>query len=247
MNWNDSFWVLIDGRSITCLTLPTELNKTMKYFITATGTEIGKTYLCCEMIKYLRNRGDKVRAIKPVISGFDINRKDYDLDADNVKILESLGLTLNKKNLEEVSPFSFPYPASPDIAARYDNLPYVDYDWLLAYCKKFLADSNDYAFIEGVGGIMVPLNKDKLILDLIKDLNISVILVAGNYLGTLSHTLSALKVLERDNIKVNQLVVKDINNDDVTLKQNLDSLNNFYNGTISSLKLDTLERVVGRL
>ena len=205
-----------------------------KYFITATGTDIGKTFLCCEIIKYLKQQKYNVKAIKPVMTGFDINNYDEFADIDNVKILKSLNGIINRQNLINISPFSFIYPASPDIAARYESKAYVDYDLLLEYCRDFLnKEDNDYAFIEGIGGIMVPLNKDKLLLDLIKDLDIEIILISGNYLGTLNHSLASLALLK--GCKIKSVIMNDISNDIVRLSQNIESLSNFFSGPIKKL------------
>lgn len=201
-----------------------------KYFITATGTGIGKTFICCEIIKYLRQKQCDVKAIKPIITGVS----DEVADADNVQILNALGEEIRRDNLVNISPFSFKYPASPDIAARYSNQPYLNYDLIVKYCQDFLDnDDSDFAFIEGIGGVMVPLDDSKSLLDLIKDLDIEIILLTGNYLGTLSHTLTALNVLE--GCHINQIIVNDLADNRQTLAQNIDSLSNFFEGKINRL------------
>jgi dethiobiotin synthetase len=63
--------------------------------------------------------------------------------------------------------------------------------------------------IEGIGGIMVPLDERHTVLDLMVELDLPLILVAGSYVGTLSHTLSALDVLDRSDLKVAAVVVNE--------------------------------------
>ena len=89
----------------------------MQYFITATGTNIGKTFILENACRKLIEDGKKVEAIKPIISGFS----DDDLESDSAKILNILGQELNKKNLDSISPYRFLAPLSPNIAAKIEN------------------------------------------------------------------------------------------------------------------------------
>ena len=209
------------------------------YFITATGTDIGKTFFTTELIKYLKAKSYQVKALKPVISGFDIADKDNHAQADNGQLLTALGEDISVTNLQKISPINFTYPAAPDVAARYENKPYLDYQQVLKLCTNFIANQDtDFAFIEGVGGVMVPLNQDKLISNLITDLNIEVILISANYLGTLSHTLTALNSLQE--CKLKQVIINDIIDNEISLNENITSLENFtkqlgYKGKIHKL------------
>jgi dethiobiotin synthetase len=207
------------------------------YFITATGTDIGKTFLCSNLIRLLRKQSYQVKALKPIISGFDISDAQNYLAGDNGQILDALGQDLSIENLQRISPFSFTYPASPDIAARHAAKPYLDYHKILELCQDFIVNQDaDFAFIEGVGGVMVPINQQKLISDLIKDLQIEIILVTGNYLGTLSHSLTALNALDGQNIP--HVIFNDINDNPTSLAENITSLSNFYSGNIHKLHHD---------
>jgi dethiobiotin synthetase len=175
-----------------------------KLLITSTGTDIGKTHYICNLIKNLKKQGKTVKALKPIISGLDFN----DLkNNDSAQILKALGEKITKENILKISPFNFKTPASPDIAAQQENKPQLNYEELTTFCQNFLNDnSHDYALIEGVGGIMVPINQQKTTLNLIKDLNIENILITGNYLGTISHTLTALETLKSHKIKIKEII-----------------------------------------
>ncbi|MBT4921753.1 MAG: dethiobiotin synthase [Rickettsiales bacterium] len=177
------------------------------YFITGIGTDVGKTFILSKIIESLLAENKSVAAIKPIITGID---SDNFSDSDSYKILNSLRRgDINSRGgvlppaLKQISPFLFKNPLSPDQAAALENTQ-IPYDELLTFSKEFLAANKqkDYSFIEGVGGVFVPINQDKLVIDLLDDLNIKVILIANNYLGCLNHTLATLKALEHHDVVI---------------------------------------------
>ena len=141
------------------------------YFISGIGTEIGKTFVLTELIKEIYKKQKTVNAIKPIITGININNF---YNSDSYKILEQLGNSnITFSNINQISPFLFKSPLSPDQAAENEST-YINYDDLLKFSQNFLNRNshNDFNFIEGAGGVFVPINKNKLIYDLIKDLKI---------------------------------------------------------------------------
>jgi dethiobiotin synthetase len=204
-----------------------------KYFITATGTDIGKTYYLCKLIKEILAKNQKVKAIKPIISGLDINNIH---NSDSGKIISALKKEVTIENILNISPFFYQIATSPDSAALIENKQEINYAKLLEFCSNFLKNnSHDYALIEGVGGIMVPINSHKLILDLIKDLKIEVILITKNYLGTRNHTLNSLEILKLHNIRVNKIILNNFGNDQEDRNLIIKSLKNFTNIEIESI------------
>jgi dethiobiotin synthetase len=169
-----------------------------KYFITATGTGIGKTAITCALVHQLIKNGKKVAALKPVISGWE------DVDTDTHKILAALNLPATQENIEKISPWRFTAPLSPDVAAKMEGRV-VDFAELVTFCED--VSKSDYLLIEGAGGVMTPITNNKTMADLIAALQIPAILIAGTYLGTISHTLAALKALESYNIEVSHIVL----------------------------------------
>ncbi|MBT4878946.1 MAG: dethiobiotin synthase [Alphaproteobacteria bacterium] len=196
-----------------------------KYFITSTGTEIGKTYFICSLIKKLIAEKNTVKAIKPIITGLDFSELT---NSDSAQILNSLGQKITKENILNISPFYYNVADSPDSAALIQAKNYLNYNKILDFCSSFLNNHNkDYALIEGIGGIMVPINQHKTILNLIKDLNIEIILVIGNYLGSRSHSLNVIELCQLHNIKIHKIMLNNFPND-LTNAQNIQkSLTNF--------------------
>ena len=175
------------------------------YFVTATGTDIGKTFVTCGLIEALRQQHHEVTAIKPLISGWD----DADTATDTHQLITSLGLEITDKTIEAVSPWRFKAALSPDMAARLEGRD-INYEQLLGFCQQYISyNSNAIGFIEGAGGVMVPITKQHLTSDFIKALEVPAILVAGTYLGTLSHTLTAYHSLKHQGIRTKCIVLSE--------------------------------------
>jgi dethiobiotin synthetase len=174
-------------------------------FITATGTEVGKTYVAASLIRNLRQIGKDVIAIKPVVSGFDPVRA---ATSDPGVLLNALGLPVTMDNIELVSPWRYRAPLSPDLAASMEGQR-IDVDRVIAFCQGVITDNPGVVLIEGIGGIMVPLDGERTILDVMMALRVPLILVTGSYLGSISHTLTALDSLFVRDMNVLSVIVSE--------------------------------------
>jgi dethiobiotin synthetase len=85
----------------------------------------------------------------------------------------------------------------------------IDFNAVTDFCRAAIAARRGHLFVEGIGGIMVPLDDSRTVLDLITQLRLPLLLVAGSYVGTISHTLTALQVLARRNLDVAAVVVSE--------------------------------------
>ncbi|MDP1908331.1 MAG: dethiobiotin synthase [Hyphomicrobium sp.] len=201
-------------------------------FVTATGTDIGKTFVTAGLAIHLRQQGRKVAILKPVLSGFDATDAAA---SDPALLLQALdqGLSLEPGNgpslaaIAAISPWRFAAPLSPDMAARREGRA-IDFADLLAFCRKAVETADDVLLIEGIGGLMVPLTTGATVLDLVEALQIVPILVAGTYVGSLSHTLSAIEVLERRAIRLGALVLNETPGSAASPEETAESLRNFY-------------------
>jgi dethiobiotin synthetase len=192
-------------------------------FVTSTGTGTGKTYLTAGLIRYLHAEGRTVDAFKPVISGFDPSRVE---DSDTGILLSAQGRSLNDAEIEHVSPWRFAAPLSPDMAAAKENRT-IDFDALVNFSKSTLSASNDATLIEGVGGIMVPIDRSHTVLDWMTALDIPVVMVAGSYLGSISHTLSAAAVLRQQRCKLAMIVISESEGSGVDLDDTAGAISRF--------------------
>lgn len=174
-------------------------------FITATGTDLGKTYVAASLIRHLRGMGRTVDAIKPVASGFDPAQLAA---TDAGALLRALGLRVTEEEVDRISPWRFQAALSPDLAAAREGRT-IDVDSVISFCQTAVDQRRDILLIEGVGGIMVPLHGERTVLDVMMALQLPLILVTGSYLGTISHTLTALDALFRRGLQVLTIVVSE--------------------------------------
>lgn len=170
-------------------------------FITSSGTEIGKTFIACALIHQLRTRGYSVCALKPVVTGLTANALGA---SDSGLLLEALGRPVDTEHVAAVSPWRFREPLSPDMAAEREDR-HIPFDELVAFCRNDIGE--DVTLIEGIGGVMVPLDRRHTVLDWIAALDVPTLLVTGSYLGTLSHTLTAVGMLRARNVEIAGIVV----------------------------------------
>lgn len=174
-------------------------------FITATGTDVGKTFVAASLIRHLRQMGQVVDAIKPVVSGFDA---DHPEASDSGILLRALGLPVTPQEIERISPWRFRAALSPDLAAQREGRR-IDVDAVISFCQDAIEQRQDILLIEGIGGIMVPLYEQRTVVDVMMALQLPLILVAGSYLGTISHTLTALDALFRRDMKLLAIIVSE--------------------------------------
>jgi len=193
------------------------------YFVTSTGTDIGKTFVTAGLIRYLREAGQAVDALKPVVSGYD---SSTETTSDPAVLLKALGREPNAEAIAAVAPWRFRAPLSPDLAAAREKRP-IDFDALLAFSRAAVEGNKGILFIEGVGGIMVPIDAKRTVLDWMAALGLPLILVVGGYLGTISHTLTALDVLAQRKLKVAAVVVSESERNPVELDETVASLTRF--------------------
>lgn len=178
------------------------------YFITATGTDLGKTWLAAGLLAAFRTQGRTARALKPVVSGYDPARH---ADSDLAKI--GAGKTA----------WCYRAPLSPDRAAAQEGKS-IDFDALVAWCRKEIERDAGLLLIEGIGGAMVPLTARHTVRDWIAALGIPVLLVCGTYLGALSHTLTALAALREVGVTPDKLIVDESAASPVSVEDTLASL-----------------------
>jgi dethiobiotin synthetase len=197
-------------------------------FITGTGTDVGKTYVTAALIRHLRQMGRSVEALKPVVSGFD---PALPASSDPGVLLKALGFAVTPQDIERISPWRYHAPVSPDLAAKREGQT-IDVDSVITFCRTAIDQRRDILLIEGVGGVMVPLDDQRTVLDLMMALQLPLILVAGSYLGTISHTLTALDALFRRNLKVLATIVSETSNSTVPLADTVEAIARFANPVI---------------
>ena len=155
----------------------------MKYFITGIGTDVGKTIVSAIFTEALQ-----ADYWKPIQAG-DLHNSD----ANKIK-----NLITNQKTIIHNNSYALKTPASPHYAAELDNVT-------INLSNIIEPKTNNHLIIEGAGGIFVPINNSKTILDIIKP-KYKVIIVSRHYLGSINHTLLTIDALKNRNIKVAGIV-----------------------------------------
>lgn len=186
-------------------------------FITGTGTDVGKTYISASLLRGVTARGLTANVLKPVMSGFDPD----DLAAcDAGVLLAALGRDANKRNVEAVAPFRFVPALPPTIAAAREDRTIYFPDVVTA-CRRAMAAQSDFLLIEGAGGLMSPIAEGAKAIDLIAELEIPALLVCGSYMGSASHSLTALAALDARGIAVPGIIVNESGTGPLTLAETM--------------------------
>ena len=189
-------------------------------FITGTGTDIGKTWLACALLRHWRARGRRVAAFKPVLSGFDPASPEI---CDAGALLAAMGREVTSAELDAVAPWRFAAALSPDMAAAREGRE-IDFTELVALTRRGAACDAEATLIEGVGGVMAPLDPVHTVRDWIAASGLPCLLVTGSYLGSLSHTLTALEALQKVGAGVTAIAVNETPDSPVALNATVDSL-----------------------
>jgi dethiobiotin synthetase len=195
-------------------------------FVTSSGTDIGKTFVTTQLVAELRAAGRRVRALKPVASGFDAAHPEQ---SDSALLLRAQGLALTPENLDAVSPWRFAAPVSPDMAAARERRS-LPFDAVVAHCRTAV-EAGSVTLIEGIGGVMVPLDARHTVLDWIAALGAPALLVVGSYLGTLSHSLTAAAALRERGVPLCGVVVSESEQQPVAAEETAAALARFLAGT----------------
>ena len=185
------------------------------FFVTGSGTEIGKTFVAVALIHELHRRGRQVTALKPVVSGFDAARAG---ESDPGALLAALGEQPTAETLDRIAPWRFLAPLSPDMAAARERRT-IDFAKLIEHSRNAMAAARGTLLIEGVGGAMVPLDERHTVLDWMATLRIPAIVVCGSYLGAISHALTALDALRNRSLGIAALVVNETPQSTVALEE----------------------------
>ncbi|MBN1871752.1 MAG: dethiobiotin synthase [Candidatus Omnitrophica bacterium] len=165
-------------------------------FITGTDTGVGKTVVSGLLAHYILARAGSVITQKWVETGA------VGLSRDVQTHLKFMGKGRGYLGpyLKHVSSYTFRYPSSPHLAASLEGRS-ISIE-KIKEGHKILRDGFEYVLVEGVGGALVPLNGKTLVADVARELDLPAILVVGNRLGAINHTLLSIECLESRNIKI---------------------------------------------
>jgi dethiobiotin synthetase len=165
-------------------------------FITGTDTDVGKTVVAGALAMGLKKIGFSVGVMKPVETGCKKVGKRL-IPSDAIFLKKASG---SRDSLDLINPYRFEKSLAPSVASELEG-GRIDISRIL---KTFdiIKKRHNIVIIEGAGGILVPVYKDYLFLDLIRDLGLPVLIVARPWLGTINHTLLTIRCAQEYGIPV---------------------------------------------
>ncbi len=168
-------------------------------FITGTDTDVGKTVVSAGLALSLRERGIKVGVMKPIATG--CTGIEGRLVAHDAAFLMEAA---ENEFPPLICPSRFRQPLSPNVAALLEKKE-VDVKGILRSYKQ-LREKYDFLIVEGIGGLMVPLRKDYYVANLVRDMKLSIVIVANAGLGAINHTLLTIDAATIRGINVRGII-----------------------------------------
>jgi dethiobiotin synthetase len=169
--------------------------KGKEYFISGIDTDCGKTYITGLLGRFLKNNEVKVITSKHIQTGCRNVSEDIE---EHRRIM---GIHMLPEDQARITcPYIFTYPASPHFAAQLDNKKIVP-EVIRENTNKLL-ETYDIVLTEGAGGLMVPITRDYLVMDYLRDFKLPLILVGSSKLGSINHTLMSFKVCKDAGIDI---------------------------------------------
>jgi dethiobiotin synthetase len=166
--------------------------KSAGVFVAGTDTGVGKTIVTAVLISALKAQGIRPGVMKPIETGVSGGTGS---DAEWLMSVAEV-----RDGLDLVGPYRFKTVAAPLVASSREAV-IIEPDRILR-AFEMLRSRHDCVVVEGIGGIMVPLAKEMLVVDLIRQLHLSVLIVARAGLGSINHTLLTLEALRSRQLPV---------------------------------------------
>jgi dethiobiotin synthetase len=187
-----------------------------KIYITGTGTGIGKTFIMELLIRKF-SKSNRLIGIKPIAAGIS---HEYESNEDVIKLVNA---NYNKLLYSDINYYCFKLPVSPHVAAELEKTK-IDFNLIEKNINQ-LAKNYSNVLVEGVGGVLSPVDQLRTNFDLIKFLKIPVIVVVGIKLGCINDALLTIHRLEQDkSVKVLGWIANQIEKDMLEVNKNIDYL-----------------------
>ncbi len=213
----------------------------MEYFITGIDTDIGKTFVTIGLALASESKGLKAGVYKPLQSG--AIRQGDKLLAPDIEAVKKYSDKINTKYS-----YLLEGEVSPALAAKLSGVN-IDANKILTDFKEF-SKINEITFVEGAGGILAPAFDNMLCADLIKLLNIPVIIVTTPFLGRLNHTLLTVYYAKQNNIPIKGIIINRTpeNTNDLASKNFIKELQSYTDtkiiGCIKDIKKPDKQRMI---
>lgn len=186
-------------------------------FITATGTDAGKTYVSALIVKSMRERGFNCGYYKPALSGAEITNDGKIIPGDADYVLKTAGIEEPPENYVS---YIFKPAVSPHLASEIENNP-IKLEKIKSDFERIKKEF-DYLLVEGAGGIVCPFNMEEGILlpDVIKALNLDTLLVADAGLGTINSTVLTAEYAKYHGINIKGIILNKFDENSLMQRDN---------------------------
>lgn len=191
--------------------------------VTGTDTEIGKTVVSCALLALARARGLTIGTMKPLETGvFARTRVDGPSMRSDAERLRSAAAV--EDALELIRPIALVEPLAPMVAAKRAGVT-IDIE-RLDRAFEALAKNREFMLVEGAGGLLVPITRSLSYAHLFARWNCELVIVAGNRLGVINHTLLTVHAAESLRIPVRAIVLTSLTGRDASVAEatNFDAL-----------------------
>ncbi|MFC3153518.1 dethiobiotin synthase [Litoribrevibacter euphylliae] len=188
-------------------------------FITGTDTEVGKTFVTAGLLKAFEAEGYSTLGLKPVSAGCDVT-EDGLRNEDALALQQAASV---KVAYESVNPVAYEPAIAPHIAAM-EKGKLLTASSLEGFVRGALLKPAQVKLIEGAGGWFTPLNYRETLADLVKKLDVPVILVVGMRLGCLNHALLTVAALQSSGLKLAGWVANRVDPEMSRYEENLETL-----------------------
>ena len=176
------------------------------YFITGTGTGVGKTYVATALTHRARTLGNRVFAFKPIETGCAA----VTLGEDQRILGQAAG---GWQTADLAGVYQFELAAAPSVASPPGT---ISYERILT-ALRLGSEQADIVLVEGAGGWRVPIDQTHDMGALAKQCGLPVLVVATAALGTINHSLLTIEAIERDGQRVAALILSQLPSDDPAL------------------------------
>ena len=195
---------------------------TQAFFVTGTGTDVGKTYITSLLARYTTERNLSTAVMKPAQTG-TLDPMQGDLG----KIKQAAPGIMDIP-LELACPYCLEFESSPHLAAEVAGVKLELKTILHEYHKIRNTYTPDIMFLESAGGVCVPLNHRQVMADIPAELALPTIIVAAANLGTINHTTLTVNELRRRNVPVRGVIVNRVpENAEILVRDNLKMIEKF--------------------
>lgn len=173
------------------------------YFLTGSDTDVGKTYIACEIVRQLVQRGVRVETRKPAESGCIVCGDEL-VTHDAAALQEANG---HRESIDRIAPHRYRAALAPHRAARLENRT-LYLEALVEVCSQDHADH--LLIVEGAGGFYSPLAENGLNADLASALQLPVIIVVNDRIGAINQALMTAEAVQNRNLPIAAIILNEV-------------------------------------